>query len=57
MRWLVNYIRQVFCKHEFIANEGYVKGGYDVIFGQDKSGIKVSMICPKCGYHKNFWKY
>lgn len=50
MRWLVNYFRQVFCKHEFKKEESFVDT-------EVRKGIKISLYCPKCGYHKSFWKF
>lgn len=55
MRWLVNYIRQCFCKHDFQKNEGRYKVTGD--YGSLKEGVKISLLCKKCGYHKSFWKY
>jgi hypothetical protein len=53
MRWLINYLRQVFCKHEWIISEGYVESPD----GWTKSGHKVYMRCTKCGYHQKHWKF
>ncbi|OWK34662.1 hypothetical protein [Fimbriiglobus ruber] len=50
MRWLVNYFRQCFCKHEFEREEGYCKGNF-------QSGVRISLLCTKCGYHRSFWKF
>lgn len=55
MRTIVNYLRQVFCKHDFIISEG--KATTQNGFGNTKEGIKVYMICKKCGYHSNHWKF
>jgi len=55
MRWLVNYIRQIFCKHEWLIEEKYCKLYGD--FGLEKDGQKVYMRCNKCSYHRKHWKY
>ena len=53
MIWLINYFRKCFCKHEFEKEEGWCKI-YDVF--EPKEGVRVSLLCLKCGYHKSFWK-
>ena len=54
MRWLADYIRQVFCKHDFEVNEySYTVDG---TFSY-RQGVKVLLRCKKCGYHKKYWKY
>ncbi len=55
MRWLILYFRQCFCKHEFqISERPYeLKDGW----GGSKNGVKVDMLCKKCGYHKSHKKY
>nr|DAN98300.1 MAG TPA: Tat pathway signal sequence domain family protein [Caudoviricetes sp.] len=55
MRWLVNYIRQIFCKHDFVFDEGWAEKTSDS--GSFRKGIKVSCYCKKCSYHKSWWKY
>lgn len=52
MKYLIDYIRQIFCKHDWQIEEGRVDGGQWL-----KSGTKVYMRCKKCGYHKNHWKF
>lgn len=54
MKEIVNYFRELFCRHDYIIDEKPCKetNKYGVA-----TGIKVSMICKKCGYHKSFWKY
>ena len=54
MRYLINYFRQCFCKHIWIAEEGFVDES-DEIGG--RKGIKVYMRCTKCGYHQKHWKF
>jgi hypothetical protein len=60
MRWLINYIRQCFCKHEFeyteVPYEKKYLGEFDELLGTIKN-IRVSMICKKCTYHKKFDKF
>ena len=51
MRTIVNYIRQIFCKHDWITEENYVR---DDMRGD---GTKIYMRCKKCGYHTKHWKY
>mgnify|MGYP000967855646 FL=1 len=57
MRWLVNYLREAFCKHDFEYEEKYmVKGnGYG---GVEYSGEVVYKRCKKCGYEssRNKWQ-
>jgi hypothetical protein len=56
MRTIVNYFRQVFCKHDFLVEESHVinhdQDGYIT-----RQGTKVYMRCTKCGYHTNHWKF
>lgn len=54
MRTLFMYLRQCFCKHEWQVAEAeaeITKVDYR------KKGLKVSIFCKKCGYHKSFWKF
>lgn len=57
MRWLICYIRSLFCKHIFEYHEQnyIIESAYshDII----KNDIKVSALCTKCGYHKAYWKF
>lgn len=50
MRTLVNYIRQMFCKHDWQIEESFCKSGYH-------SDYRVYMRCKKCSYHKKHWKF
>ena len=50
MRFIVNYIRQVFCKHDWLIEEKFTDSNL-------KRGTKVYMRCKKCGYHQKHWKY
>ena len=54
MRKTIMHIRSLFCKHDYLIEEGQVK--FEDEFRR-KTGTKVSMICKKCGYNFNFWKY
>jgi hypothetical protein len=56
MRWLINYLRQCFCKHDFNIEEmAYVRIRYG---GDEKiKNIVVSQTCKKCGYHKGYYKF
>jgi hypothetical protein len=56
MRWLIDYLRQSFCKHEWLIEEEYFKET-DTLFKKRYNIPKVYMRCKKCGYHKNHWKY
>lgn len=51
MRTIINYIRQIFCKHDFEIEDTFVIGG------EGKRGTKRYLYCKKCGYHSNHWKY
>lgn len=52
MRWLINYLRQCFCKHDFDKEEITLVNDLN-----EAVNIKVSLFCTKCGYHKSFKKY
>lgn len=56
MRTIINYIRQVFCAHDFKFEEGWMQSRGE--FGKIvKSCKKISRTCQKCGWHKSYWKY
>jgi hypothetical protein len=55
MRRFVNYLRQMFCKHKWIAEESRVS--HEKFDGNLKQGVKVYMRCEKCAYHQKHWKY
>lgn len=61
MKWLINYLRECFCKHEFIYEEGnYKKFGDGFFFPRNEvveTNIVVSVTCKKCGYHKKYCKF
>lgn len=50
MKWLINYFRQAFCKHDFHIEEKFVNTAF-------KDGTKVYMRCKICGHNSNHWKY
>lgn len=54
MRTIINYIKTLLCKHDWLISEGFVTKEK---YGYSAAGIRVSMCCKKCGYHKSFWKY
>jgi len=56
MRWIVNYFRQVFCKHEWYTEEKEVIIS-NPFLGSKSNNRRVYMRCTKCGYHKKHWKY
>jgi predicted nucleic-acid-binding Zn-ribbon protein len=53
MRWLINYFRQCFCKHEFDREE---IATYASNFDRRPHKIVVHMTCNKCGYHTKYKK-
>lgn len=55
MRYLINYLRSCFCKHEFSYEEMYYRDRDG--FGGWTKEARVSATCKKCGYHKSYWKY
>lgn len=52
MRWIVNYFRSLFCKHdwEYIADITIKEYGYNVV-----TGHKRVYRCTKCGYVQNVY--
>ena len=52
MRWLMNYLRQVFCGHHWVTEE--VRLQY-VHFGGETT--RISATCSKCGYHRVYDKW
>ena len=51
MRTIVNYIRQIFCKHDFEIEDTFVTTDYG------RQGKKRYLYCKKCGYHTKHWKH
>jgi len=54
MRYIINYFRQVFCKHDFLVEEGTVR--HHELEGGG-TAQKIYMRCKKCGYYKKHWKF
>lgn len=51
MRWLINYIRQCFCKHQFKEKSySLFKRGETLVV--EEVGKMVFLTCIKCGYRK-----
>ncbi|KKM73585.1 hypothetical protein LCGC14_1408940 [marine sediment metagenome] len=60
MRWLIQYIRQCFCKHEFKECKGdrfRFESTRDLETGVPIAHQRKTIIlyCSKCGYNKWFW--
>jgi hypothetical protein len=51
MRWLINYIRQCFCKHDWSIEQGTVTDDWGGRW------TKVYMRCKNCGYHQKHNKF
>lgn len=48
MRWLINYIRSCFCKHEWeLIHDTFVCGDFHSYYCQ-------TYRCVKCGYSKRY---
>lgn len=54
MRFIINYLRQCFCKHQWKLEEKYISVRD---LSGDKNSEKVSATCEKCCYHKSYWKF
>lgn len=54
LRYLINYLRECFCKHQFEYEEKIYS--YDNFLS---NGVltKISATCKKCGYHKAYNKF
>lgn len=55
MTRIINYIKQLFCKHIFEFDETDYKSTN--MLGGERTGKRVSVLCKKCTYHKSFWKF
>lgn len=55
MTYIINYIRRMFCKHEFQYDEKHSTHYIDDKI--TRQGTKVSRTCKKCGWHKSYWKF
>lgn len=56
MRWIVWYLRSVFCAHEWRDEERWVDAT-DQYTRMRREGVKVSATCRKCGWHRAYWKH
>lgn len=55
MRTLVNYFRQVFCKHAWNFEECTTR---EFLEGRlIRTGQRVTATCQKCAYYKSYWKF
>lgn len=57
MRWLINYIRSCFCKHEWELLSEAIAWDSDRPNNKYPIGEKWTYRCKKCGYfqvHKNY---
>lgn len=54
MRWLIDYIRSCFCKHEFQEYIGDMYKHYGFM-EQSILTTKCTLICKKCGFKKSHW--
>lgn len=54
MRWLIWYIRSLFCSHEFEREQMMAKTTTEI---RTIQGFRVSATCKKCGWHRSYWKY
>jgi hypothetical protein len=55
MRSLVNYFRQVFCKHDWTTTDGIE---YDDYTSNGTLKVtNVNMVCKKCKWHRDYIKY
>lgn len=52
MRWIINYIRSCFCKHEWeLLKQANVWDSCDS-YARYPIGTKWVYMCKKCGWHK-----
>ena len=60
MRWLIDYFRSLFCKHNWKWEEAryneWASNYYERYKTRDNE-LRVSATCLTCGYHKSYWKY
>lgn len=52
MRWLINYIRSCFCKHEWELLKEYKVWDGDNPYAKYPKGTQWVYRCKKCGWHK-----
>jgi hypothetical protein len=60
MKFIINYLRECFCKHDWKTEEKectiVTKNCFDDAIFSNKI-TRVSVTCTKCGYHKNYTKF
>ena len=54
IRWLINYIRSCFCKHDWELLEQTKVWNGDDPFAKYPLGTKWIYRCKKCGYSKKY---
>jgi RNase P subunit RPR2 len=56
MRYIIWYLRSVFCSHSWRHEElrFKIRNEYNEIV---VDGPKVSATCDKCGWHRTYWKF
>lgn len=58
MRSLVNYLRQVFCAHEWEREEREMHCTTPrVLMNGGEQNVRVSTTCTRCGYRRSYWKF
>ena len=62
MRTLINWLRQVFCKHDWLVEEKNFRVQYMHPFdfqpvGDYSDQTRVSLTCKKCQWHKYYKKW
>lgn len=56
MRWLVWYLRSMFCDHAWKYEEAnYTKTNNAAAFTQ--KGQVIAATCEFCGWHRSYWKH
>lgn len=57
MRWIINYIRSCFCKHDWqLLSKTEVWDGDDPC-SKYPLGLRWTYRCKKCGWHKTIQDY
>jgi hypothetical protein len=61
MRTLIIWLRQIFCKHEWVRETRRLTithGGLPSVGLDDytEHGERVYLHCTRCMYHKSFWE-
>jgi hypothetical protein len=52
MRWLINYIRSCFCKHDWDIARYPCYDSSLIISDKRPVALRFSMLCKRCGYCK-----